>query len=182
MTSDTTGDTFSFIDIPESETIADSASTFSIGSDDPTCVICGTALTYGGRGPKPKYCDEHRKNKPKSAANVKGSTRDVTAAANALKTLNGVIAVPLMMVAPPAGAEWSRRLPELEAQTLTILESDPALAKRLAAAGSKGGAIALALAYGMNIIPVLTIARVELNERRIARVEEYANNAPEYGA
>jgi hypothetical protein len=30
-----------------------------------TCVTCGTALTYSGRGAKPKYCDQHRKYDPR---------------------------------------------------------------------------------------------------------------------
>lgn len=25
------------------------------------CKVCGTGLTYGGRGPRPKYCAEHRR-------------------------------------------------------------------------------------------------------------------------
>ncbi len=45
-------------------------------SDSPSglqCVVCATPLTYGGRGPKPKYCDEHRKNK--STNSVGGGRR-----------------------------------------------------------------------------------------------------------
>lgn len=175
----------------ESISILDSESVFSaatsdgvpeetvIVSDDPTCEVCGTALVYAGRGRKPTRCDEHKRNKSSNSgtrSSAKGSTRDVTAAASALKTLNSVVAVPLMMVAPSAGKAWSDRLPALEAQTLTILESDPALARRLAAAGSKGGTLALTLAYGMNLIPVLAIARQEMEDRRIATVEEFAND------
>lgn len=162
---------------PESESI-------TIASDDPTCEVCGTPLVYAGRGRKPTRCDEHKRNKSasNSTRSNKGSTRDVTAAANTLKTLNTAVAVPLMMVAPTAGAEWSARLPTLEAQTLSILESDPNLARRLASAGAKGGGLALLLAYAMNLMPVLAVARNELNERRISQVEEYANNGnPEYG-
>lgn len=29
------------------------------------CIECGKELRYGGRGRKPKYCDEHKKNAPK---------------------------------------------------------------------------------------------------------------------
>jgi len=29
-------------------------------SDTLECIVCGKALTYAGRGAKPKYCDEHK--------------------------------------------------------------------------------------------------------------------------
>lgn len=38
------------------------------------CVECGNELTYGGRGPKPKYCDEHKKGSAKGASSQ--STRN----------------------------------------------------------------------------------------------------------
>lgn len=37
---------------------------------DLACVVCGRELVYGGRGPKPKYCADHKKSKGST-----GSTR-----------------------------------------------------------------------------------------------------------
>ena len=35
------------------------------------CVVCGTSLTYGGRGAKPKYCEIHRKQPSKQTSSGK---------------------------------------------------------------------------------------------------------------
>lgn len=33
-----------------------------------SCEVCGEELFYGGRGRKPKFCDEHKKNRPPTSA------------------------------------------------------------------------------------------------------------------
>lgn len=39
------------------------------GDSDLSCVVCGVALDYSGRGRKPKFCDEHKRS-----ASVNGKT------------------------------------------------------------------------------------------------------------
>jgi hypothetical protein len=45
---------------------------FPPATDTLACVVCGTGLTYKGRGPKPKYCDEHRPGPKRSTAPSSG--------------------------------------------------------------------------------------------------------------
>jgi len=41
------------------------------------CIVCGTALTYGGRGRHPKFCDEHKPKKSASSRTSGGIPVDV---------------------------------------------------------------------------------------------------------
>lgn len=46
--------------------------------DGSACIVCGTALTYSGRGRRPKYCADHKPSRassstPRSASKGKGS-------------------------------------------------------------------------------------------------------------
>lgn len=39
------------------------------------CITCHKPITYGGRGPKPKYCEEHKKRKTTSTKAKTGTKR-----------------------------------------------------------------------------------------------------------
>src|SRR4051812_5885146 len=62
------------------------------------CKICGQeAGPYGGRGPKPKFCPEHKKSGKTTAPRVTGNAANLAAqATGVLVQLNGMIALGIM--------------------------------------------------------------------------------------
>jgi hypothetical protein len=82
-------------------------STVEVNEDAPTmptdqdtlqCVVCGTPLTYGGRGPKPKYCADHKKNKTTGTGTRKTKRKTGTDYTAGVKGLIQVPAMALTMV------------------------------------------------------------------------------------
>lgn len=166
--------------------IADAPPSFSIvtapsNDDDLTCEVCGTPLVYGGRGRKPKRCDEHKKSGARTSTGTRrSSTRDVDAALAALEGFETILQFGLMWASPHAAADFETRRESLTARNQKILEADPALAKRLSSAASKGGGFALVLSYGIAFGPAVLIARRDLIEQADAQaMEQEAEHDPE---
>lgn len=148
----------------------DAVPDIAISSDDITCEVCGKALSYSGRGRKPKFCDEHKKSSSSSnGSSSRRSTRDVEAACAALSGAYSALAMPLMMVSPAAAREWAEQANALETRNRVFLEASPDLAKRIAAAAGKGGSTAFVLSHVIAIAPVL---RILVSERRSAAEQE----------
>lgn len=61
-------------DLPPIETVE----TLTINSDPSSgnCVVCGLELPYSGKGPRRKFCDEHRKQQPSSSSGTRATNVD----------------------------------------------------------------------------------------------------------
>lgn len=135
---------------------------------DPVCQECGVPLVYGGRGRKPKWCDEH---KPKRTSGTTGrrTSGDVTQALAILDGMYRGFTMALMVVSPRAAGEWTARIPDLMATNTVILTGDRDLTRSICKMGQGGGKIAFAGAHVMALAPVGLIVRAELADRRAIR-------------
>lgn len=71
---------------------------------DLVCVVCGTGLVYGGRGPKPKYCADHKKSKSSTSSTRPKKTKSGT---DYTEGIAGLLSLPAtaLYVAGTAGKE-----------------------------------------------------------------------------
>lgn len=138
-------------------------------SDDPTCLECGVPLIYGGRGRKPKWCDEH---KPKRSSGSSGGRKsgDVAQATAILDGMYSGVTMALMALSPNAARDWNARIPDLQQTNAVILAGDKKLCQSICKMGQGGGRLAFAAAHIMAIAPVAIIARDDLASRRGPKV------------
>lgn len=142
------------------------------------CKVCGKESgPYGGRGPKPKYCPEHKKssNSSKRSPKITGSTANLAARATAVLTqLNGFIGIAAMSMGffntAKAMAEAN---PTFEQAAYDALVTDEELCKFILRGGVKSAKFALGVAYvGMGI----AVAPVAVEEFKQKKAERDANN------
>lgn len=162
---------FSVSDMPPD---AADSTTDTVTSNDPTCEVCGTPLSYSGRGRKPKYCDDHKRSTSTSRTTSTGrrSTRDVEAAMAALSSGHTVVQFAMSLVSLEAGQVFEISRPTLDERNRAILESDPALAKRIAAMASKGGGAALLISHVIAIAPAAAIAGRQMRASAVTRAQK----------
>lgn len=118
-----------------------------------TCIICGTPLHYGGRGPKPKFCAEHRKNK--TATSRPKNTRSDSALQISIAGIHRGAGFLVGMVDIFDGQTIAANADELAAKWVEASKSDPKLRKWLERIGSGGGKGDLIFAYTMVAYPIL---------------------------
>lgn len=140
------------------------------------CIVCGKeAGPYGKRGPKPKYCDDHKTNKRKgSTGRVTGSAASLAAqATETLSQLNAMIAVGAMAVQMFQTAKALQEGDEqFRAQAFAALVTDPELCKFILKGGVMSAKLTLALAYGglgMTVAPTAIMELKDKKERRLAK-------------
>lgn len=141
-------------------------------SDDPTCVVCGTPLTYSGRGRKPKYCDEHKTTR--STSTTRRGSADVELAVQTLHGLYEGLGMPLTLLSPPGGAEWYSQIDGLDARNRLFLATNKDLVKRINAMANKGGNFAFVFSHILAIAPVVQVVRQDFAERAAKRDAELA--------
>lgn len=158
-----------------------------------SCVVCGKGLTYGGRGPKPKYCEEHKKggaNKSLGGGTGRGksSSADVDAAVATLDQAYDLLELALMFT----GAHKSMRLLRasiegeedengrkrkgLRQQNREYLATDREMAKKIASIGKTGGRYAFFASQAATLLPVAVLAMGEIS---VARAEKRNQAATE---
>jgi hypothetical protein len=138
----------------------------TVDSDDPTCIVCGTPLVYSGRGPKPKYCDDHRKSSNRSSGGAKAASRDVERACESLSQLYGVTAMVLMVVSPHAADVWSENAEKLDGTNRTTLANNKKLVDRINKGAASGGSAAFIITHCFAVAPVVGAIREDLAARR----------------
>lgn len=154
-----------------------------VDSTDLTCEVCGTPITYAGRGRKPTRCDEHKRSGSKSSGNSapRRNDRNVDAACAALDGLYQAMLMPLFAMSPSAGSAWEAQIEQLNARNRIILSGDPALARKIVDGASKGGGAALLISHVIAVGPVASIAVHDIRARRAAnRPEPETQEAPAY--
>lgn len=138
---------------------------------------CNVALTYGGRGRKPKYCDDHKRKSGASKAPATGSaSAQGKQAAAVLVQLNGLVCMGLMVAPmpfrlPTTASAIAAANDEFERQAALALTSDPALAKLILKGGAASGKMALVIAYGMLAGAVAPVAVLEYKANRESRAD-----------
>lgn len=149
------------------------------------CRVCGReAGPYGGRGPKPKYCPDHKKGNSTSntrSAKVTGSAQTLAAqATGVLVQLNSLMAVGAMAMGLTGTATAIFEAnPNFEEQAYQALLTDPEFCKFLLKGGAKSAKVSLGIAYfGMGAMVVPTAVN-EMREKKAARelLREEAENA-----
>ena len=140
------------------------------------CSGCGTALEYGGRGRKPKWCAECKPRRNGGTARAIPSGSNDKMAATALDILcqgNAALSMGAMLIrlnrtASKIGAcEDGFRIQAYEA-----LKTDPSLCKLILKGGATSGKMMLVLAYGMLGAAVAPIAIEEFKERQAEKQTE----------
>lgn len=170
---------FTVADIPPADPVDTAPSNGSAGAY--TCEVCGTPLTYGGRGRPPTRCADHKRAGSSSGGTTaRRSSRDVDAAMAALNASHTSLSFLLMMLAPDAATAWEAGRPSLDDRNRRILEADPALAKRIATAASKGGAGALVISHLIAVAPAAVIAGSKYRTARAERVAAAEQEAEQY--
>jgi hypothetical protein len=165
-------------DIPEMDTVPETEVEYK-------CKVCGReAGPYGGRGPKPKLCPEHKKvgSKSTGAPRVSGTIANQAAQATAvLSQLNGMIAIGAMAMGLfETGSSIGAANDLFEKQAYEALLTDPELCKLILKGGVKSGKLALGIAYagmGMTVVPTAVNEMKEKKAERDARREAEANEA-----
>lgn len=144
--------------------------TETVGDEYPDkCVVCSAGIPYGGKGPRPKYCDEHKKNKSKTSPRVSARGAEATArtAAGLLGQLNGLIGMGLAMYGLKMTAETIQTANDQFVEQATIaLTNDPKLAKKIVGLGATSGKASLAVAYGMLGASIAPVAMFELKQKK----------------
>ena len=135
------------------------------------CETCGKELHYGGRGRKPKYCDEHKRGGSTTPRKNLGKN-DVLAAqaTEALCQMNSISAIGLMMFGLPTTASAINNAHDsFREQAYNALLTDPDLCRKILKGGTGSGKIALVIAYGMLGAAVVPVAHMEIKEKRAER-------------
>jgi hypothetical protein len=93
--------------------------------DGLTCVTCGTSIEYGGRGPKPKYCSQHKRGKSSTSTPRKSKRKTGTDYRAGIEGLLQLPAAGLMLAGMQSGKL------ELVADAATITNAAPGIAEAL---------------------------------------------------
>lgn len=141
------------------------------------CDVCGNESgPYGGRGPKPKRCTDHKRKTQKGTRPATRVGATSTLATQALGVLEQGNALMALLAAGAKLFGTSRAIMEanegFKEKAYPALVADPELCKFLLKAGPVTGKFGLTLAYvgmGMEVAP---IAMMEIQERRAARLAE----------
>lgn len=139
------------------------------------CVVCDKPLTYGGRGPRPKYCDDHKKNGPRKSSSARMPASDAMAeqAASMLGLANRLLGMGLLTLGFPVTATAiGDNNGQFEIMAKQALLTDPKLCKKILSAGGTSASVGLALAYaglGASVGPALM---GEVREKRAAKALE----------
>jgi hypothetical protein len=150
-------------------------------SDQPeyACQVCGKELTYGGRGRKPKYCDEHKKSSSSTGTRtprVTGNNAALAAqATEALCSIDGMMALGARLV---GFAETATVIEEADdtfrLRVHTALLNSPDTARRILRYGSKAGDSALFIAIGLHIATIAPVFMTEAKEKKAERLAKQA--------
>lgn len=137
-----------------------------------SCEVCGVELTYGGRGRKPKFCDEHKRTNTtrRSSTSGMGNEKLAAAALDVLVQGNNILAMCAMLAQLYGTASAiSEREDAFRVQALEALKMDPGLCRTILKAGATGGKAALAVAYGMMLLSIAPVTIGELKAKKEAR-------------
>ena len=159
-------DNFAFVDeVPEKGN--------PVNAPEYTCITCGTELFYGGRGRKPKYCDEHKPNRSSSSSTKRTSSAVVERAILELDALYSGMGLALKFVDETASKIVYDNSSKLAESYRMLLETNAKFRKLFLDIESKAAWMPILLVHG-ELIANIWIAHGL--QRNIESVEDYANN------
>lgn len=169
--------TFTDVDVP-TDTPQEDTLPSGLSDVEYPCEVCNKeAGPYGGRGRKPKRCEDHKKPSTTRAPKVTGTAASLAAqATESLWQMNGFAAIGCMFVQmnDTAGTILSKE-ETFRNQVYSALLTDQDLCRSILRGGVKGAKVGLALAYlGFlaSVAPVAVAEFRELAEERKARKAE----------
>lgn len=115
------------------------------------CEVCGTSLTYSGRGRRPKFCEDHKKG----AKGTGQRPANMKALENSLADIYRGLGMGLNFIDPISGMEVANSADALAHSWIILAESNPKVKKFLLKITTGGGVGAVILAHGMVAIPIL---------------------------
>lgn len=153
-----------------------------LGSSDLVCQYpdCTVPLSYGGRGRRPVYCDDHKGGKERSSSRSDTSSntrrkqgavpeRELEQACNNLNTLYQSLLMPLMLLSQDGAKVWSEQIDSLDKSNHTFLANNKKLVRQINSTGEKSGTVGFVTAHLFAVAPVVLICYADLTHRRAAR-------------
>lgn len=143
---------------------------------DYACEVCGTELTYGGRGRKPRFCAEHKTGSARQPSpSGKGRKTNVDTLVGQIQDMHRMFGSALMFYPPTArdGKVLSDNADNLGASWKSLLERDSKVREMWEKFFQVSGYGAVFGAYAFSLI--LPIAQ---NHKLIPSPNRVAQNAP----
>jgi hypothetical protein len=136
------------------------------------CQVCGReAGPYGGRGRKPKFCPDHKKQQSKSSGSAPKNNALAAQAADALVQINSLVAFgATVMQYEETGQTLRDAQDEFRNRAHAALVTDPKLCQAILRGGPMSARAALILSYGMLATVVAPIAVQEYRDKRAAKL------------
>jgi hypothetical protein len=138
------------------------------------CQTCGVELHYAGKGRKPRFCAEHKKNAPKGGVRSKGQNAQLAAqASDTIVQYTHLLAIGCTLTGYTDTEEAiSDRQELLRVQCYEALVTNPARARAIIKLGGGSSDLGLAMAIGMFATAVGSTAMNEYKDKRKAREEQ----------
>lgn len=157
---------FSTVDMPDEPSSPDEPAvtepdvTVESNDDRPDrCQVCGNGITYGGRGPRPKYCEDHKRGNAGATPRGTGGTRRGAAWKEPLKNavMGNIAGIGTLVYAFDqydgqiiiAGSD------RLASSLVDVAETNPKVRKGLEAFTTGGAWAGVAMAAAAIAIPIL---------------------------
>lgn len=149
------------VDVPQTDPVPELSSEY-------LCEVCGKALTYGGRGRKPRFCSEHKKNGRSNTSRRSSAKNDLLA----LQAADGVVNICQLVGIGCYGMKFNETgdaifdgSDTLKNDLYQALQNNPRRAEQISKALSGSTDIALLIALGKFTGRVGAIAVTEAAER-----------------
>jgi hypothetical protein len=145
---------------PTDDGFIDADTVTAISTDELACQVCGIALTYGGRGRKPKFCADHKPIKGTTQARgtnidtLIGQMEEMYAALGAATTFLPPVAADGMIIATHAHSMAESWRP--------LIQRDPKIRKFWEKMTTGGGWGTVIMAHGVVALAIMQVHNVSL--------------------
>lgn len=127
------------------------------------CEVCGTGLTYGGRGRYPRFCDDHKPTKPQGGG-TRSSGKNVDVLIGQMTDLYLTASTVFTLVPPTAldGMVLAQNANKLAESWRPLIERDPKIRKFWERICSGGGWGSVLFAHGLVAMAIMNNHNVSL--------------------
>jgi hypothetical protein len=147
----------------------------SSGTMDLSCEVCGVPLIYGGRGRKPRFCEDH---KPARSASIPRGSSDVAQALAVMDGMYTMLSMLLTVASPNALVMFRQQVPMLQERNAVFFAADKNLCKSVCKVGSKGGKTAFVSSNVLAVAPVLAVAVGDMRARSQVKAQAKSATQP----
>lgn len=135
---------------------------------DLTCEVCGTGLSYGGRGRKPRFCDEHKPARGKGSGRRSGGPI-VDRAITEIGVLYGFAGQGVKFIDPAAGELIYDQRGKLAESYRLLLETNSRFRKLFADLEGKAAWLPIIAVHGDLIANIMIMRAVRKAEALVAQ-------------